>query len=107
MTSPCLKPVSTLEILNCLEEQVAGVEFMTEDLQSGCAEKTWAHRNIQAAVDDGFFSAGKRGRVRISGERLCHAPGRQRLHPRSHLLQKPGAQPALFLLFEWPGRAGD
>ena len=53
---------SHLEILNCLEEQVADADFIPEDLQAGCAEKTWAHGNIQQQLTmDSFRLANKAG----------------------------------------------
>jgi hypothetical protein len=59
---------SPLEILDYLEEQVAGAEFMPEDLQSGCAEKTWAHRNIQQQLTMDSF--------RLANEAGCESLGR-------------------------------
>ena len=53
---------SHLEILNYLEEQIAAVEFIAEDLQAGRAERTWAHHRIQQQLSvDSFRLANQAG----------------------------------------------
>jgi Uma2 family endonuclease len=59
---------SPLEILNYLEAQVADVDFIPEDLQAGCAEKTWAHGNIQQQLTMDSF--------RLANETGCESLGR-------------------------------
>jgi hypothetical protein len=63
-----LQTGSHLEILNSLEEQVANVEFISEDLQAGRAEKTWAHRNVQQQLTVDSF--------RLANEAGCESLGR-------------------------------
>lgn len=41
---------SHLEILNYLEEQIADVDFIPQDLQAGRARITWAHHRVQQRV---------------------------------------------------------
>lgn len=59
---------SHLEILNQLEEQVADVEFVAEDLQAGLAEKTWAHHRIQQQMTIDSF--------RLANQAGCESLGR-------------------------------
>ena len=59
---------SPLEILNHLEEQVADIEFVPEDLQAGRAEITWAHHNIQQQLTVDSF--------RLANEAGCESLGR-------------------------------
>jgi len=59
---------SHLEILNYLEEQIAAVEFIAEDLQAGRAEKTWAHHRIQQQLSVDSF--------RLANQAGCESLGR-------------------------------
>lgn len=59
---------SHLEILNHLENQVADVEFVAEDLQAGRAEKTWAHHRAQQQLTMDLF--------RLANQAGCESLGR-------------------------------
>jgi Uma2 family endonuclease len=59
---------SPFEILNHLEQQIADIEFIAEDLQAGRAEKTWAHHRIQQQLTMDSF--------RLANEVGCEFLGR-------------------------------